>query len=205
MMTRAMQAIGSFKTLLTGASRKLDNCWLRHALIGFGVLIPSLSIAGTVCIEAVFSGGGSTPWFSEETSEWQAPANSLFVSVSMHGSCTDDFRMGYHTLWGYSRTAESAEIIVSEEGEGSASCPPNQWMSSIRTTGKFSDNMHFKCAGVNKGSAPLKWGDSYKAGPFSDETYRNIFSCPRNMAMTAINCKDSYCDNMWFECTAFQQ
>lgn len=67
-------------------------------------------------------------------------------------------------------------------------------VAHIPTTFKFSDDMHFKCAGVNKGSAPLKWGINYGSGVFSDEAWRNVFRCPPHMALTGIDCKDSYCE-----------
>lgn len=209
MMKRIIHAFSSYTTRLVGVRQKLGNRWLRRAFIGLGVLIPSVAIAGTVCFENVFAPGGTkgyTAWFSEETSGWQAPANGFFHDVNIRGSYADDFQLGYETLntWEYSRTAESAEIKVSEE-EGERFCPQDQWMTSIRTTGKYSDNMHFKCAGVNKGAVPLKWGNNYKVGPFSDEVEKNLFTCPPYMALTGIACKGSYCDNMWFTCRFFKQ
>lgn len=186
------------------ARRKIGLC---HVLVGLGVVVPSIAAAETICIENPFGATEvSTGWFSDETSGWQV-FQGPFIAGVFRGLYTDDLDLtwsgfSYSYSWG---SVESAELIVSDEDIGTKFCPQDMWVSSIRTSGRYSDNIHFKCKDVKKGATKLKWGAGLTLGPFSDEVNVGRFLCPPYQAVRGIGCKDSYCDEMFFVCTGFKQ
>ncbi|HRI69548.1 MAG TPA: hypothetical protein PK156_35195 [Polyangium sp.] len=206
MFGRHVHGLGNLKAIIAQAAPKLfKKKALRYALVGLGVLIPGMAIAGTICIENPFSSGGLTPWFSDENANWQS-FGGPFGSVDIQGNYSDDFQLAYFTMAsGYTVKNEGAEMITSEEDVSGKSCPTDTWITSIRTSGSNSDNMHFKCSEVWKGTTKLRWHSGVTYGAYSDEPGYNHFICHNDAALTGIGCKNSYCDNLFFTCKQFKQ
>jgi hypothetical protein len=193
------------KTLVGRLRQKMARqpIGLRHVLVGLGVLVPSVAAAGSFCIEDPFIGSGTTGWFSEENSVWKN-LPGFVRGADFRGSYSDDLNISYYSLntASYTFGSESAEIIVSDE-TGTKACPQDMWVSSIRCSGRYCDNVHFKCREVFKGTTKLKWSINSEHGWFSDEEYKSNFACPQYFAVNRIDCGRDYCDDMHFTCTAF--
>lgn len=187
---------------------------VRFALVGLVVLIPTAAIAGlpgTYSIENVFWGGHTydpywTPYFSEEDPGWTT-VRGVVIGAGAVDSYSDKLSLHGHPLApGYSiGREESAEIVVSDEdGHLGLRCPRDMWITSVRASGRFSDNVHFKCRSVYKGTTRLKWGPiSVREESFSEEVTRSTGSCPGLMAATGWACLGSYCDDNVLLCDTF--
>ena len=204
MFGRHVHVLGNLKAFIAEAAPKLfKKKVLGYALVGLGVLIPGITTAWAVCYEEIGSTTDWTPLFSDENTGWQS-FGGVFYQVKIDGSYADNFQMRYMLpATGYSIKNEGTEIVVSDEDVGIKYCPANTWITSIRTSGRYSDNMHFKCSEVWKGVTRLKHSGGGAWGPYSDEADRNQFLCPQHSAIRGIGCADPYCDNLMFYCSFF--
>ena len=212
MMTmQRSRMFGSFTTLIDGLRQSMvkKSVLLRSAVVGLVLFVPSVALTGTVQIEVPFDSAtlSTTPWFSEETSGWQSPG-SFITGTHIRGAKADDFKLKFYALEsGYTMKNEGAEIVARNEDGYTRLCPGDTWISSMRTTGGYSDNMHFRCSELWKGTVRVRWSN-IAYGSFywySDENGSNDFSCPTASAMTGMRCDGDNCDNLLFVCNGFQK
>lgn len=204
--SKSSQAFRNFALYIRKLRPKMiPRLTLRHyVLLVMGVLIPGLALGGTVCLESPFGAQKLSAWFSDENTEWQV-VTGFITGVYTRGTNADDLQViDSLLLAGYSRSdPESQEFKVSEENQV-AKCPANMWISSIRTSGAYSDNIHFKCRGAKYQTAPLKSANCYFTR-FINGPSTTAIGCPPISAVTGIRCEGSFCSAMAFECCSFMK
>ncbi len=209
MTKQRLHLLGRLTSLVKGMRQMMaEKPSMGYAILGLVLLVPSAAIAATATIEKPFTGAVmATSWFSEETSGSQAPG-SFFWGVLLRGSYSNDLKLRYYALEpGYTMQNQSAEFVVSDEtGAFFVMCPTDTWISSVRTSGSYSDNVHFRCSELWKGSKRIVHSATgyFKSGWYSEEVGMNDFNCPVDTALTGFACADSYCDDMSYVCMGFR-
>jgi hypothetical protein len=149
---------------------------------------------------------------NQQASEVSCRSDQIAVGAQCTGRYCDNF-----SLHCASTTDEKSQMAFVPSGQNISSgwspivsdetqpfrCPDNQVIVSAKCSGRFCDNMQFKCAPISSGTAQAtsdrttcQWSSS-----FSDET--SARQCPENEFMSGFKCDGRYCDNGYVLCCSF--